>query len=82
MNLGMSLAYQFSHGGLSADITSSLSSPYKVVFTSINEPVLNGVTYNQLWSTDGFILLNAHKYMVTVMLELEYTGGTNIAATA
>ena len=81
MTLGQSPVYQWAYVALNADITTSLTSPYVIQFDQISKPFLADIATNVEWDTDGFLLLTDHKYLVTVQLELEYTGGTNIPVT-
>ena len=81
MTLGQSPVYQWAYAAINADITTSLTSPYVIQFDQISKPYLADIAVNVEWDTDGFLLLTDHKYLVTVQLELEYTGGTNIPVT-
>ena len=80
MALGQSMSYQWSNASLSADIT-SISSPHKIVFDSVQEPSLSGVTPTVLYDTDAVVLSQSGtKYLVDIQIELLYNY-TNVPAT-
>jgi hypothetical protein len=70
MTLGQDLRYQWSHVTLSADITSSINSPHKVVFDSVTEPSLANVTRTINWDTDGIVIDAGRTCLVTVQAEI------------
>ncbi len=72
MTFGQDLRWQWSHAGLTADIT-SINSPHKIIFDDITEPSLAGVTPTTYWDTDHVLIdSNSAVYLVDIQLELLY----------